>query len=260
MTGYANELKRKPSVEADACEMPLYEDISLPMILIQGWFNDQHECFELFFEELSHQERTLLFLERSILESAKGKYRQLWVSGQFESCSNSDKGTHKRLGQLAYSWFAWWAGCVSNAGTQPGSLESLLDELATVEAAHDRFRPWFYKTRKVRNLNAADAARLLARYGRLRPEERPLLARGSLRGAAILLNDEPPRKDVDTLEEEYQNEGRRLALEEKAAEYVRASEELSSFGEWKMEQGESWFCNVVHKEWHPESASRRSGR
>ena len=72
MTEYANDLKRKPSVGADACEMPLYEDISLPMILVQGWFSDQHECFELFFEELSHEEQTLLFLERSILESAKG--------------------------------------------------------------------------------------------------------------------------------------------------------------------------------------------
>ena len=126
-----------------------------------------------------------------------------------------------------------------------------MESLSIVEAAHDRFKPWFYKTTKVRNLNAADAARMLARYGYLKPEERPLLARGALRGAAILLNEEPPWKKTDTLEEEYQNEAKRVALEEKAAEYINNCEELLRFGQWKMEEGESWFCNVVHKERYP---------
>ena len=258
MTDHADDLVLK-SQGADACEMPLYENLPLPMMMVQGWFNDQHACFERFFAQLSHQERTSLFSGESTLESAKAKYRQLWIAGQFRSCGKNGMGVHKRVGQLEFKWFAWWAGCVSRAVKQAGSLEALLGAIATVEVAHDMFKPWFYRTKKVRNLNAADAARLLARYGHLRPEERPLLARGSLRGAALLLDNEPARKDVDALEEEYQLESRRRALEEKAAEYIRASEELSKFGEWRMENGESWFCNVVHKEWHAEHASRSGG-
>lgn len=256
----ANELELNPKEADPCCGMILYEDLPLPMMMVQGWFSDQHACFELFFEQLSHQERTSLFVDESTLESVKRKYRQLRADDQFTSCAKNDTGVHKRLGQLEFKWFAWWAGCVSRAVRQEGSLESLLDAMATVEAAHDRFKPWFYRTKRVRNLNAADAARLLARYGHLLPEERPLLARGSLRGAALLLNDEPHWKGVDRLDEEYQLESRRRALEEKAAEYITASEELSSAGEWRMEEGENWFCNVVHKEWYPEHTSRPRGR
>ena len=256
----ANELELKPGEADPCCGMILYEGLPLPMVMVQGWFSDQYGCFELFFEQLSHQERTSLFVDESTLESVKRKYQQLWADDQFRFCATDDRGVHKRVGQLDFRWFAYWASCVSRAAKQAGSLESLIRAAGTVEAAHDTFKPWFYRTRKVRNLNAADAARLLARYGHLLPEERPLLARGSLRGAALLLNDEPYWKDVGRLEEEYQLESRRRALEEKAAEYITASEELSSAGEWRMEEGENWFCNVVHKRCFPEHTSRSGGR
>ena len=90
----------------------------------------------------------------------------------------------------------------------------------------------------MRNLNAADAARILACYGYLQPEERPLLARGALRGAAILLNEEPPYKRVNKLEAEYQDESKRRGLEELAAEYINQNEELSQAGKWRMQEGE----------------------
>ena len=79
-----------------------------------------------------------------------------------------------------------------------------------------------------------------------------MLARGALRGAAILLDHAPSSKGIDELEEEYQDESKRIALEEKAARYINDSEKLASYGEWKMEEGESWFCNEIHKKQYPE--------
>ena len=233
------------------CDIRLYKDMTLPMIMLQGWFNDQHQCFRLFYQALSSEEEKQLFNTETHLDSVKAIYKQLWDDGTFKESSRWGEGEHKQSDQLAYRWFSWWIACVSGAVAEAGSLGILLESLSIVEAAHDRFKPWFYKTTKVRNLNAADAARMLARYGYLKPEERPLLARGALRGAAILLNEEPPWKKTDTLEEEYQNEAKRVALEEKAAEYINNCEELLRFGQWKMEEGESWFCNVVHKERYP---------
>ena len=120
-----------------------------------------------------------------------------------------------------------------------------MGKLRTVEEAHCRFKPWFYRNRElIRGLNAADAARILAKYGYLEPESKPLLARGALRGAAILLDDQPYSKSIDQLEFEYGEETTRVALEKKAAEYIANSEEFS--GRFQMEEGESWFC-ALHK-------------
>ena len=62
----------------------------------------------------------------------------------------------------------------------------------------------------IRGLNAADAARLLARYGYLESEARPLTARGALRGAAILLDCQSSSKTIDQLELEYGEETTRV--------------------------------------------------
>ena len=234
------------------CDVRLYNGLPLTMIMLQGWFSDQHDCFKLFLGALTHGERLYIFTEKPVLSSVKSKYKRLWDDGTFRNVSARKQGVHKVSGQLRYSWFSWWAACVSREVAKSGSLEALIHDLRTVEEAHDIFKPWFYKTKRVRNLNAADAARLLARYEYLEPEQRPLLARGALRGAAILLNDEPARKDRDKLEEEYQDSVKRVALEEKAARYIDNSPELMSIGKWRMEEGENWFCNVIHKVWYPE--------
>ncbi len=236
----------------EPCDIRRYEDLPLTMIMLQGWFSDQHECFKLFRERLTPKDQSSLFVEASVLESVKEKYKVLWNDRTFREMSTQGQGVHKLPGQLRFRSFAWWAACVTRAVAEAGNLESLIKDLHTVEEAHDKFKPWFYKTRKVRNLNAADAARLLARYGFLKPEERPILARGALRGAAILLNDEPQSKKRDQLENEYQDQTKRLALEEKAAAYINDCPELAKHGEWRMEEGENWFCNVVHKGWYPE--------
>lgn len=245
-------MKEAKSDPFEQCDIRLYDDLPLTMIMLQGWFSDQHSCFKLFLDKLTLEERLTLFVQDSVLQSVKSKYKGLWDDGTFGDISTQGQGVHKLPDQLRFSWFAWWAGCVTKAAAQAGNLETLIKDLRIVEEAHDRFKPWFYKTRKVRNLNAADAARLLARYDYLKPEERPILARGALRGAAILLNKEPQSKSRDQLEDEYQDPAKRLALEEKAAAYINGCPELSRYGEWRMEEGENWFCNVVHKAWYPE--------
>ena len=236
----------------EPCDIRLDDDLPLTMIMLQGWFSDQHDCFKLFRSRLTTKEQSNLFVQDSILRSVKSKYKGLWDDGTFRNVSTQGQGAHKLPGQLRFSSFAWWAACVFRAVAKAGSLETLIRDLRTVEAAHDEFKPWFYKTKKARNLNAADAARILARYQYLTPESRPLLARGALRGAAILLNKEPQGKSRGQLEEEYQDLTKRLALEEKAASYIDNCAELARFGEWRMEEGENWFCNVVHKAWYPE--------
>lgn len=235
-----------------SCSFRIYDHLPPAMIMVQGWFNDQHQCFELFVDALTSREQSHLFSNARSLKSAKTKYKQIWDAGDFTKMATRARGVHKLPDQLSFGWFSWWAACVSNAAADAGGLDLLLKNLGTVESAHDVFRPWYYKTKKVRNLNAADAARILARYGHLQPEMRPLLARGSLRGAAILLNDEPESKNRDTLEAEYAHESSRQSLEMKAAEYIRDCREFARFGKWKMEVGESWFCEVVHKKRYPE--------
>ena len=227
------------------CNIRIYKDLPWQIVMLQGWFNDQYKCFELFMEALSDRQRQGLFVEREIFESAKDTYRDMWSNGQFEKVAIRDTGVHRRLDHLVPSsrkrrGYFYWATCVFRE-VGAGGLEALMDNLRTVEEAHCKFKPWFYRSRElIRGLNAADAARILARYGYLEPETRPLLARGALRGAAILLDGQPSSKSIDQLELEYGDETRRAALESKAAEYIVNSEEFS--GRFQMEEGESWFC------------------
>ena len=133
----------------------------------------------------------------------------------------------------------------SPCGEQPANRQRCMRCAAktlTVEEAHHKFNPWFYSGNPTRGLNAADAARVLARYGYLRPESRPLLARGALRGAAIVLDGQPYSKNSNSLEREYAGEEKRVALEQKAANYIVESGNFS--GDFQMEEGESWFCEV----------------
>ena len=231
------------------CAIRIYKDLPLPMVVLQGWFNDQYKCFELLLEALSDRQRQCLFSEREVLDSVKDAYRDMWSSGQFEKLAIREEGMHRRFGHLVPSsrkrrGFFYWATCVFNA-VGGGGLEALMRDLRTVEKAHCRFRPWFYRSGQlIRGLNAADAARILARYGYLEPETRPLLARGALRGAAILLESQSCSKSIDQLELEYGEETTRVALEMKAAEYIANSEEFA--GEFQMEEGESWLCSL-HK-------------
>ena len=183
MTPDRNRLKSESAEPGPCCDIPLHENLSLPMVMVQGWFNDQHDCFQLLLQGLTREEQALLFTKKAHLESVKAKYKQLWDGGGFKAAGVQNRGVHKLLDQLRFSSFAWWATCVHNAVTDADSLAGLLEGIGTVEAAHDTFRRWFSTAKKVRirYLNAADAARILARYGYLKPEERPLLARGSLR-------------------------------------------------------------------------------
>ncbi len=174
----------------------------------------------------------------------------MWSNGQFEKVAIRNKGVHRRFEHLAPSitklrGFPYWATCVFNEVGSDG-LDALMGRLGTVEKAHLIFKPWFYLGGgPIRGLNAADAARILARYGHLEPETRPLLARGALRGAAILLDGQPSSKSIGQLDLEYGEETARAALEEKAAAYISASEKFS--GKFQMEEGENWFCEAVHK-------------
>lgn len=247
------EPKYKPE---QYCDIRVYDELPLPMIMVQGWFNDQHDCFRLFIEALTSEEQEQLFRDQRHYETVKAKYKQLWDDGTFENHASRTPGVHKRIEQLSYggrrTCFSFWAACLSKAIAEASDLETLLGQLGTVEAAHDKFKSWFKVRQAPRALNAADAARILARYGYLQPEERPLLARGALRGAAILLNGDPPYMSVDKLDAEYQDESKRRRLEELAAAYINENEELKKAGKWLMQEGESWFCEVVHKVWYPE--------
>ena len=231
------------------CDIRIYEDLPLPMVVLQGWFNDQYKCFEVFVEALSDRQHQNLFDDEEVLGSAKDVYRGMWSNGHFEKVAIWDMGVHRRFDHLS-PWgknlhgFLYWATCVYGE-VEAGSLEALMSDLGTVEEAHRRFKPWFYRSRRlVRGLNAADAARILARYGYLEPETRPLLARGALRGAAILVDGQPRSKDIDQLELEYREETKRVALEVRASEYIANSGDFS--GRFQMEEGESWFC-ALHK-------------
>ncbi len=231
------------------CNRRIYPDLPLSMAVLQGWFNDQHKCFEVFLEALSERQRQSLFDEEEVFDSVKGIYREMWSTGQFEKVAIRDKGVHRRFEHLVPSsrnrrGFLYWATCVFRE-VGAGGLAEFMGQLRTVEEAHRKFKPWFYMgDGPIRGLNAADAARILAGYGYLEPEARPLLARGALRGAAILLDCQPASRSIDQVELEYDEESTRIALEEKAAEYIAGSEEFS--GRFQMEKGESWFCDM-HK-------------
>ena len=216
------------------------------MIMLQGWFNDQRRCFKLFVCKLDDGQRLHLFTDENVRESVKEIYKDMWP--EFKEVENDDQGVHKRFDHLRYAGgtgrgFAYWIACVFGEVGKAGSLDKLLDDLGTVEQAHSIFKRWFYKTGGlVRGLNAADAARILARYGYLEPEKRPLLARGALRGAAIRLDGQSRYRSINWFERKYGDESSRVELEEKAAEYIASSERFK--GAFQMEMGESWFCRM----------------
>ena len=243
------KLKLDDIADREDCDIRIYMDLPLPIVVLQGWFNDQYKCFEVFVEALSDKQRRSLFADKEILDSVKDTYRGMWSNGQLEKVAIRDKGVHRRFDHLVPSsgrrrGFLCWVTCVFRE-VGAGGLDALMANLKTVEEAHSKFKPWFYRSGGlIRGLNAADAARILARYGYLEPEARPLLARGALRGAAILLDGQPPSMNIDQLELEYGQETKRVALERKAAEYIANSEEFS--GRFQMEEGESWFC-VLNK-------------
>ena len=218
------------------------------MVMLRGWFNDQCKCFELLYEILTDDEQVHLFTVETELESVKRKYNRLWRIFSYYRVAQKNNGVQKQLGQLKYTSFERWADCVFYAVADIGSLEALLENIGTVEVAHDIFKHWFYeKPTKLRYLNVADAARILARYGYLEPETRPLLARGALRGAAIHLDGEPTWKSKDRLEQEYAKGSRLVSLEERAVDFINNSADFARFGIWKMEEGENWFCEVINK-------------
>ena len=164
------------------CDIRVYDDLPLPTIVLQGWFSDQHGCFRLFLETLTDEEQAQVFIDPNHYETVKAKYGKLWYDGTFKGAAIRIGGPHKLPDQLEYRHFSYWSKCVFNEIARAGGLEVLLRELATVEAAHDRFKPWFYKTKKVRNLNAADAARILACYGYLHARRETITGLGSSEG------------------------------------------------------------------------------
>lgn len=238
-------LELETMVEREECDIRLYKCLPLSLVMLQAWFNDQHKCFELYVGTLSEDEVLHLFSNDGVLDSVKQTYKDMWRRGDFEKVALCGQGEHKHYDHLNFvdgklRGFAYWATCVFNEVKKRGSLEALMIDLVTVEEAHATFKPWFYRGRPVRGLNAADAARILARYDYLKPESRPLLARGALRGAAILLDDQPRSWTMNRFEREYREECSRTSLETRAAEYIDNS--LDFRGRFRMERGENWFC------------------
>ena len=231
------------------CDIPIYKDLPLSMVMLQGWFNDQRSCFEMLVSRLDDDQRLHLFTDQNVRNSVKEFYKNMWHGKQFHRIAIENQGEHKKLVQLSYPGqggrvgFAYWLTCVFREVEKVGSLEGFLEEVGTVEEAHSIFKRWFYRSNDLpRGLNAADAARILARYRYLRPEQRPLLARGALKGAAILLDDQPSNRRINWFETAYADETKRVGLEEKAAEYIVNSGRFK--GEFQMEEGESWFCSI----------------
>ena len=229
------------------CDIPIYKDLPLSMVILQGWFNDQRKCFKLFARRLDDNQCLHLFTDQNVRDSVKEIYKDMWNREEFHRVAIENQGEHRKLAHLSYPGekgrvgFAYWITCVFREIKKVGSLEELMEEIGTVEKAHSIFKRWFYKNKDlVRGLNAADAARILARYKHLRPEQRPLLARGALKGAAIHLDGQPSSRKIDWFEGQYSDEARRVALEEKAAEYITNSSQFK--GKFQMEMGESWFC------------------
>ena len=208
------KLKLDDIADREDCDIRIYKDLPLPMVVLQGWFNDQYKCFEVFVEGLSGKQRRSLFAETETLDSVKDIYRGMWSSGQLEKVAIRDKGVHRRFDHLVPSsrrrrGFLYWVTCVFRE-VGAGGLDALMANLKTVEEADCKFKPWYYRIGELtRGLNAADAARILARYGYLEPAAKPLLARGALRGAAILLDGQSPSMNIDQLELELRRCNRR---------------------------------------------------
>ena len=243
------DLELETTAGREDCDISIYKELPLSMVMLQGWFNDQRRCFELFVCRLDDNQRARLFTDQNVRDSVKEIYKDMWRGEEFHRLAIENHGEHRKLVQLSYPGqggrvgFAYWITCVFREVEKVGSLEAFLEETGTVEVAHSIFKRWFYKSKDlVRGLNAADSARILARYGYLKPEERPLLARGALRGAAIHLDGQPRNRRIHWFENEYADEIRRVELEEKAAEYIANSDRFK--GEFQMEMGESWFCRI----------------
>ena len=203
----------------------------------------------MFVRRLDDNQRFHLFTDEHVRDSVKEIYKDMWRGEEFHMVAIENQGEHRKLVHLSYPGqggrvgFAYWITCVFREVEKAGSLEALLEETGTVEDVHSIFKRWFYKSKElVRGLNAEDAARILARYGYLKPEQRPLLARGAIRGAAIHLDNQPGNRRIDWFERKYADEAGRLELEEKAAEYILKSARFK--GEFQMELGESWFCRI----------------
>ena len=223
-------------------DIPIHDDLPLPMILVQGWFYDQSKCFEVLRGGLTVREQNQLFASEKHLESVKVKCERLWE--KLDKNTVRGWGPHRHQWVMKYTHFCSWAERVFEKVAEVGDLKVMLNQLGTVEKAHDEFKKFNRSGQhSVRMLSAADIARLLARHGYLEPEKRPLLARGGLRGAAILLRGESPRYTTDALERKY-NQDKRKELEQEAAHYIHTTEELARFGKWKMEKGESIFCQL----------------
>ena len=52
-------LKLDVIVSRSDCDIRIYKDLPLPIVVLQGWFDDQHRCFEIFIEVLSDGQRHL---------------------------------------------------------------------------------------------------------------------------------------------------------------------------------------------------------
>ena len=90
-------------VDKEDCEIWLYEGLSLPKVMPQGWFNDQHDCFELFVSHLNSDELAHLFTDERHFESAKATYKEFWNKGHFNRVAKTGSGEHRRLNHLVFS-------------------------------------------------------------------------------------------------------------------------------------------------------------
>ena len=91
--------KKKPE---QICGVLVYEGLQLPMIMVQGWFSDQYDCFRLFLKALTDEEQEQLFRDEKHLESVKAKCKTLWDDGTFKKSASKTRGVHKLQDQLRY--------------------------------------------------------------------------------------------------------------------------------------------------------------
>ena len=189
----------------------------------------------------------------SAQKAVRERCRKLEESGFRQLAVRRD--VHKRREHLSFTGprtnFEHWYGSVIREAQEPGSLEGLVGSFGTSEEAHERMKPWLM-VKRVRSINAADGARLLSHHGYVAAEERPLLAAGGLRGAALFLDEVDPRFKISQVEYRYRDEVTRRGLEERAGAYLR-----ERFPGIRMEEGENWLCEVFHKGMFP--VGRRRG-
>ena len=86
-----------------------------------------------------------------------------------------------------------------------GGLDALMANLKTVEEADCKFKPWYYRIGELtRGLNAADAARILARYADTWNLRRsPFLREEPSEERQSCLMASPHHMNIDQLELEY---------------------------------------------------------